>query len=62
MKQGAKVEARFGGGNDWFTGIIARINGPDSFNITYDDGTRPMRERVRWSPPRATNVPGACAA
>jgi ectoine hydroxylase-related dioxygenase (phytanoyl-CoA dioxygenase family) len=35
---GQTVEARFGGGEDYFDGTIAAVNGDGTFEIKYDDG------------------------
>ena len=36
---GARVEARFEGGDEWYAGVIEAVDG-DTFNVLYDDGDR----------------------
>jgi hypothetical protein len=38
--QGDKVEARFGGGNKYYPGVIERVQEDGTYNIGYEDGDR----------------------
>ena len=35
---GARVEALFGGGDEWFTGKVSKVHGDGRYDIEYDDG------------------------
>ena len=35
---GSRIEAQFGGGDDWFAGRVRKVNRNGSFDIDYDDG------------------------
>ena len=35
---GARVEALFGGGDEWFTGKVSKVYGDGRYDIKYDDG------------------------
>ena len=36
---GARVEARFEGGDEWYAGVVEAVDG-DTYNVLYDDGDR----------------------
>ena len=38
IKVGRRVEARFKGGDAWYPGMVAAINGDDTVRVEYDDG------------------------
>lgn len=38
LRVGAPVEARFGGGAEWYRGKVRGVNSDGSCNILYDDG------------------------
>merc|ERR1712072_222417 len=42
---GDRVEARYGGKSQWFSGEISRENSDGTFAIKYDDGDRELRVR-----------------
>jgi len=35
---GDRIMARFGGGDDWFNGRVAKVNNDGTYDIDYDDG------------------------
>jgi hypothetical protein len=35
---GDRITARFGGGDDWFNGQVAKVNNDGTYDIDYDDG------------------------
>jgi Ca2+-binding EF-hand superfamily protein len=43
FREGDKVEAKFGGGDDYFPGVISRKNRDGSYAIDYDDGDNESR-------------------
>merc|ERR1719487_24294 len=42
-KVGDKVEAKFGGGDKWYKGVIVRANRDGSYAIDYEDGDKELR-------------------
>jgi len=38
IKVGRRVSARFKGGDAWYHGVVAAINGNDTVRVEYDDG------------------------
>ena len=45
LKEGARVEARFGGGAAWYPGAVAKVHaGISHVDVQYDDGD--LEERV----------------
>jgi len=38
LKEGESISARFGDGDEWFSGIILQSNSDGSYSIEYDDG------------------------
>ena len=50
LKEGAEVEARYGGESEWFPGTIKTVNADGSYDIDYADGdkeTKVIAEFVR---------------
>ena len=40
LKEGAEVEARYGGESEWFPGTIKTVHGDGSYDIDYADGDK----------------------
>jgi len=38
LQSGARVQARYGGGPEWYAGSIVSNNGDGTYSVTYDDG------------------------
>ena len=57
LKEGAEVEARYGGESEWFPGTIKAVNADGSYDIDYADGdkeTKVIAEFVRMKQPPKT--------
>ena len=62
MVKGTEVEARYGGGANWFKGVIDRVNNNGTYNITYNDGDRERnvsKELIRVAAVEASSASGA---
>ena len=38
MQVGDSVQARFGGGAEWYGGVIEQVHGDGTFGVAYADG------------------------
>ena len=47
LREGDKVEARYGGHDKWFPGKIKRVRSDGSYYILYDDGDSEKRVRKK---------------
>ena len=55
FKMSDKVEARFKGGKDWYSGKINKINRDGSYGVLYDDGDRELRVKPENIRKKVTN-------
>ena len=65
LREGDRVEGRFGGKGKWYPGKIDRVNLDGTFNISYDDGDRERgvkREFVRPVGGGSSSVRGRATA
>merc|ERR1719502_365745 len=52
MEEDTRIEARFGGKDQWYPGVITGVNFDGSFDILYDDGdkeTYVTRDLIRFA-------------
>jgi hypothetical protein len=61
LQRGDLVEGRFGGGREWFSGQVERVNGDGTVDLLYDDGDREAAVPVARVRRREAGAEGAGA-